>query len=333
VAVLTVLAPPSITSSPQSQTVIVGSNALFLASAVGTLPLSYQWRVGAIPIAGATDITYTRTNVHCPDAGSYDLVVTNYLGSATSSVAVLTVVSPPSISNQPSNQTVLVGHPLTLTVGATNECGGLAYQWLMQGTNLAGATTSTYSVGNAQVSNAGSYTVIVSNLAASVTSVVATVTVLTPPSVDFTASPLSGFAPLTVYFTNLTTGASGYSWTFGNSSTSTNLNPVTTYLNAGSYTVTLQAFGPGGTNSVTKAGFITVTNIAPPVIVVGPHDSTNFVFSFLTVSGKLYVIQYKNILTDPAWQTLSSVPGDGTVQTITNSVTTPSQRFYRLSVQ
>jgi hypothetical protein len=51
------------------------------------------------------------------------------------------------------------------------------------------------------------------------------------------------------------------------------------------------------------------------------------------VGGKTYSVQYKNALTDSLWQTLQSIPGDGTLKFVTNSLAAPSQRFYRLSVQ
>ncbi|MBI1741749.1 PKD domain-containing protein [Candidatus Acetothermia bacterium] len=92
-----------------------------------------------------------------------------------------------------------------------------------------------------------------------------------PPSVDFTASPTSGTAPLTVTFTNRTTGqVNSFSWDFGNGDTSTATNPVYTYRIAGTYTVKLTARGPGGEDSETRPGLITVTT---PVPVVQPPSA------------------------------------------------------------
>jgi hypothetical protein len=250
VAVLNVVAPPTITVPPQSVTLAQGSNANFFVVASGTQPLSYQWRSAFLPIPGATASAYARTNAQCADASGYDVVVTNNFGAVTSSIALLTVVAQPFISSQPTNQTVAVGQPFAFTVGATNDCGPLAYQWRFQGTNLSGATSNAYSGANAQLSDAGPYTVVVSNLAGAVTSSVATLTVL-----------------------------------------------------------------------------------SPPVIVVGPLNGTDFVFSFATIPGKTYIIQYKDVLSDPVWQTQGSVPGDGTVQFVTNSLSAGTSRFFRLSVQ
>jgi hypothetical protein len=61
--------------------------------------------------------------------------------------------------------------------------------------------------------------------------------------------------------------------------------------------------------------------------------SNGFTFSFNTVNGKTYIIQYKDALPDPLWQILQTVTGDGTLKIITNSTAVPSQRFYRLSAQ
>ena len=104
--------PPVIVAQPQSQTADAGSTATFTASAAGTAPLSYQWRFNGTPIAGATDSTYARSNLQTGDAGTYSLVVTNAVGSVTSSNAVLTVTLvnvAPTISQQPQDQNVNQG--------------------------------------------------------------------------------------------------------------------------------------------------------------------------------------------------------------------------------
>ncbi len=98
VATLTVLVTPSITTQPESLAVIIGNGATFTAAASGTLPLSYQWRLGPANIPGATNATLTITNVQPANAGAYTLVVTNAAGAATSVVATLTVIVPPTIT-------------------------------------------------------------------------------------------------------------------------------------------------------------------------------------------------------------------------------------------
>jgi PKD repeat protein len=77
---------------------------------------------------------------------------------------------------------------------------------------------------------------------------------------DFTGSPTSGDAPLTVDFTDLSTNATGWSWDFGDGvGTSTQQNPSYTYNNEGTYTVTLTASNACGSDIATKVDYISVT--------------------------------------------------------------------------
>ncbi len=80
------------------------------------------------------------------------------------------------------------------------------------------------------------------------------------PVANFTATPVSGTAPVTVSFTDTSTGSvTAWSWNFGNGSTSTSTNPSTTYSTVGTYSVTLTVTGSGGSNTATKTGYITVS--------------------------------------------------------------------------
>jgi hypothetical protein len=82
---------PAITAQPQSQTVNVGQSTTFSVVATGTVPLSYVWKKDGAAIAGATSASYTIASAQTADAGSYTVVVTNTVGSATSDPAVLTI--------------------------------------------------------------------------------------------------------------------------------------------------------------------------------------------------------------------------------------------------
>ena len=95
-------------------------------------------------------------------------------------VAVLTVVLPPSIIQQPASQTVLVGSNATFTVLATGTAP-LSYQWCKNGSNIGGATNTSLILAGVTTSDSGNYTVIVSNPYASVTSSVAVLTVNEAP--------------------------------------------------------------------------------------------------------------------------------------------------------
>jgi beta propeller repeat protein len=87
------------------------------------------------------------------------------------------------------------------------------------------------------------------------------------PQAAFTANITTGNAPLSVSFTDNSTGQSlSWHWNFGDKTTSTDKNPVHTYKNSGKYTVTLTVTNEGGSNTVTKTNYINVTTpLKPPV--------------------------------------------------------------------
>jgi regulation of enolase protein 1 (concanavalin A-like superfamily) len=92
-----------------------------------------------------------------------------------------------------------------------------------------------------------------------------------PPAPAFSAYPLSGTVPLTVTFTDLSTGAvASWLWSFGDGVSSTLQNPTHTYTTEGVYTVTLTVSGPGGSEMNAKAAYITAReeyNLYLPVVV------------------------------------------------------------------
>ncbi len=179
VATLTVNVPPSISGQPQSLTVNQTSNAAFSVTASGSPSPGYQWRFNGANISGATASSYTRSNAQPGDAGSYTVAVTNVAGAVTSVVAVLTVNGAPYITAQPQDKTGKIGGSATFNVSA----GGTApfsYQWQFNGADIAGATTNSYTLTNLQTNDAGSYSVTVTNVAGSITSSNAMLTVVPP---------------------------------------------------------------------------------------------------------------------------------------------------------
>jgi Calcineurin-like phosphoesterase/Immunoglobulin domain/Purple acid Phosphatase, N-terminal domain/Bacterial Ig domain len=87
--------PPTITSQPQSQTVIAGANVTFHVAADGTEPLGYQWKFNGTALSEHQHATLKLVNVQGADAGGYQVVVTNQAGVVSSAPAVLTVASGP----------------------------------------------------------------------------------------------------------------------------------------------------------------------------------------------------------------------------------------------
>ncbi len=92
-----------------------------------------------------------------------------------------------------------------------------------------------------------------------------------PPIAQFSGKPLNGVAPLTVQFTNASTGEiTAYSWSFGDGGTSISPNPLHTYAQAGKYTVSLTVTGPGGSDIETKVDYIEVQPPRPGLSYIGP---------------------------------------------------------------
>ena len=237
---------PVITNQPVNQTVTVGSNATFSVTAGGTAPLAYQWRFNVSSnILGATNSSYTITNAQSIHIGNYTVVITNSAGSITSSpAATLTVNVPPGVSASPTNLTVTAGQPASFSVTAGGTAP-LGYQWRKNVTNnIPGATGTNYTIANARLSDVGSFTVVITNAAGSITSSpVATLTVNSPPppvagpTVQLGGKFLFSFTPV-VGLTNtvLTNGVASSVW-----NPLTNVPPPAT---TSSITVTDTVAGP-----------------------------------------------------------------------------------------
>jgi len=95
------------------------------------------------------------------------------------------------------------------------------------------------------------------------------------PVADFSGSPLSGYPPLSVDFTNLSTGLiDTYDWTFGDGNTSIVENPTNEYTNPGTYTVSLTVTGTGGSDTETKTEYIDVIPLPPAPVADFEGDVT-----------------------------------------------------------
>ena len=180
-ASLWVLNAPAIRSQPAARTVTAGQTATFSVEATGTAPLRYQWRKNGSNISGATSSTYTTPGASLGDNGAqYSVVVSNAVNTVTSNSAALTVSQAtvaPAINTQPANRTVTAGGTATFSVTATGT-GPFNYQWKKGGTDISGATSSSYTTPATSSADSGAqYSVVVSNSAGTVTSSSATLSV------------------------------------------------------------------------------------------------------------------------------------------------------------
>lgn len=166
-------APPTITSNPTNVTVVAGETAQFRVQASGAPPLSYQWRRNGQPLNGATAATLTLADVQTSQAGTYDCVVLNPSGSAVSVGAVLTVLVPIIISEQPADITLggrtnsanygQSGVDAIFRVVATSQNPPVNYRWYRDGNLIPGANSSTYVINQATTDDEGVYSVEVSD--------------------------------------------------------------------------------------------------------------------------------------------------------------------------
>jgi vibriolysin len=133
-----------------------------------------------------------------------------------------------------------------------------------------------------------------------------------PPVANFSGTPTSGGAPLTVQFTDLSSNdPTSWSWTFtgGTPSSSTQRNPSVTYNTPGNYTVSLTAANASGSDGETKTNYISVTAPQPPV--------ANFTASTTnpSVGGSVtFTDTSTNTPTSWSWTFEGGTPGSSTAQ-------------------
>jgi hypothetical protein len=256
-ATVTVIVPPAITTHPASATINQGQTTVLSVTASGS-SLTYQWRLNGNPITGATAAAYTTGT-----AGSYTVVVSNGAGSATSNAATVSVVGLPSITSHPASVTINQGQTTVLSVTASGS--SLSYQWQTSGQNIGGANAASYSTGAA-----GTYTVVVTNPAGSVTSNPATVTMVVPPAITTHPGSVTINQGQTATLRVVANGTSlGYQWLLnGNAIGGANGASYSTAI-AGTYAVVVSNTAGSQTSSAA-----TVNVIAPPTASVQPASVT-----------------------------------------------------------
>jgi len=279
---------PSITSQPASPTVTAGQTASFSVAANGTAPLSYQWRKNGTNISGATSSSYTTPATATADSGStFSVVVTNSAGSATSNNATLTVNAAavaPSITAQPASQTVTAGQTATFSVSA-NGTAPLSYQWRKNGTNISGATSSSYTTPATATTDSGStFSVVVTNSAGSATSNNAVLNVnaaAVAPSITTQPGNQSVTAGQTATFSVSATGTApmSYQWrkngtSISGATASSYTTPATSMTDSGS-TFSVSISNSAGSVTSNNAT-LTVNQAAPiaPSIATQPASQT-----------------------------------------------------------
>jgi Metallo-peptidase family M12B Reprolysin-like len=285
VATLGVSATTAITTQPSNVAVCEGATATFSAPSTGT-GITYQWQVStvAVPtytnIPGATSATYVAAGTTAAMSGNmYHVVVTGSCNAVTSNNVMLTVNTLGTITTQPTAQTVCNGVAATFTGAGAGT--GVTYQWQSAPTatgawtNIAGATSATYTTPVTTPIMNGTYYRLVATTttcAAVVNSNAVLLTVNTVAVIGTQPAAVTACIPNTATFTVAATGTGlGYQWqlstdggaTFGNIAGATTATyttvPVVIGMNNNQYKV-LVTSTCSATGTLSAAALLTVIN-------------------------------------------------------------------------
>ena len=250
-----------------------------------------------------------------------------------------TPVTPPSIMSQPQDVRVNSGQNASFSVVAAGTAP-LAYQWQQNGVNVAGGTAANLNLATVTAANAGDYRAIVSNSSGSVTSLVATLTVLPlPPRITLQPLTQTILAGNTLALTVAATGGTpslAYAWFFGNAPisgavTETFTLPNITTANSGDYHA--EVSNAGGI-TVSDTVRITVQELINTELLLSPGAVGSDGFFSLQVTGpihSLYVIW--SSLDLAAWNVISTNEvADGVLTFKDPVIASGTGRFYRATL-
>ena len=362
-AVYQVQYPPIELSTLNSQAAVVGQNATFSETPTGNPPFQYQWALNGTPlvnsshISGATGSALTILDTTAADAGIYSVFVTNNIGS--NAVATAQLVSIPLAQAQTN---YVIDPSFENDAFAPASTIG----WFSYGGTGFGNTNDFYSAFDPSINpdvtvidgtnslieysqGAGSYTGVFQDRPALPGQIyTASAWFFTPTATDGYNLVGNASANLQVQFNDIngnlivdyesapfTTNYAQGVW-MQMPVTNEYANDFVTLLNHGSLIVS-----PPGTASMriqpgyhaptgTDAGDIYIDMVDVTLQETTPTPSVNGTslnLTFPTIYGPQYNVLYRTSLTTGAWQVLTSVAGDGTVKTVSDTIgTTP--RFY-----
>jgi len=323
---------PAITVPPVDQVAALNGSATFAVTAVGTPPLSYQWRFIGVDIPGATNATLTINNVRAANVGEYTVLVSNASDSVASPRARLDLRIPLTILEEPQSLTVTAGSSAIFSV----RIGGpalLAFQWRKDGVAIPGATSANLALSNVQPGDAGQYTVAVASGTEFVESKPATLTIGAAPVI--TQQPVGQivFAGATnVSFSVTATGAGplSYQWFKNNAAipgatNSTLALAVAQVADTGVYSVT-----------VSNAGGSVVSDLAVLTVQQVVSDArfdpvAGFQFRLSIPAGKTATVESSADLVN--WTSITPVPVTGIVDIQDPQAVAGALTFYRIIVQ
>jgi hypothetical protein len=291
-ATLTVDFAPAVTTQPVSQTVDTGSSVTLTAAASGSPTPTIAWEVSTdhgltyTVIPGATADTYTFTASSTPSSALYRAQFTNTLGTATSRAASVTAGTPPTVTIQPSSQTVNAGNPVTFTAAASgtpaphvqwqiSSDGGVSFH------NIPLATTDTLTFTARAYQNGDEIHAIFFNGVGSVSTTDVTLTVdylVQPPPPNTQTVATGSQVTLTATASGNPTPTVQWQISTDHGKTFTDIPGATsfTYVFTAPSTPGVEWFQAVFTNPIgtTTSPLFTVIVDAPPVVTTNPVSET-----------------------------------------------------------
>ncbi len=147
---------PVVTTQPKSQFICTDPTKTVNLSVVATgSSLSYQWRKNSVNIPSATLSTYSINPALASDSGRYDVIIGNSQDTIISGVAFITALD----NVTPTSAAIPTGNTIALSVNASTS----GYQWQKNGTDISGATASSYNFNPLLITDGGSFTVNIAN--------------------------------------------------------------------------------------------------------------------------------------------------------------------------
>jgi len=168
--------PTTTVTGLSNMTVAAGSSPYLAVSADGTPPLNYQWSYNGADLQGATNSSLSLMDVQAQSQGTYAVLVSNPLGSGAASSFLTVTDAAPTIVTQPIHQAMIPGGATSFSVTARGT-EPFTYQWQFNAAPVTGAKASILSLAAIDYTNAGSYSVVVSNSVGSTVSSNAILTV------------------------------------------------------------------------------------------------------------------------------------------------------------
>lgn len=212
-ATLRISSRPEFVLEPVDAKAARGGTHAFVANAVGTPRIRYQWFKDGSPLPGATSSRLSLRNLDTANEGDYHVVATNDLGFLASATASLVVEDAPRILTQPLAGFFPVGGNVAANV-QTSGAPLLQYQWQRNRRDIPGQTNAALTLPGATLANSGKYRVVVTNDVGKVFSREVSLTVQVAPNITVPPTDQTIFEGETAVLSVTATGTAAlrYRW-------------------------------------------------------------------------------------------------------------------------